>query len=286
MSDEYDDEEEWEEDWEEEEAESDEPEPESSGRSEPDVLRRSIALGWLAMVPMFFIYEFALLATGSTARNTSELVLFRLFTIFGDAQDWLRWIALTGATVWAFAYALKRHFELGPRVLRVVGEGVVGAIIIGPMLIGLIHLFGDRLPPIQLGQAPSAPPKLAHAAFIFGAGAYEELVFRVGAYSVLYVMALRVVRFLGAARGVDLVLADLSGLVGSSVLFSAFHLAVMVEWLGPGGESFDPSIFTYRALAGLLLGILFRWRGVGVAAWTHGLFNLSLLLGAGPDVFL
>ena len=36
----------------------------------------------------------------------------------------------------------------------------------------------------------------------------------------------------------------------------------------------------------ILLGLLFRWRGVGVTAWTHGLFNLALLLGAGPDVFL
>ena len=38
------------------------------------------------------------------------------------------------------------------------------------------------------------------------------------------------------------------------------------------------------ALAGILLGLLFRWRGPGVAAWSHGLFNLALLLGIDPDV--
>ena len=120
-----------------------------------------------------------------------------------------------------------------------------------------------------------------------GAGAYEELVFRVGAYSALFTVASRVSVFLfGAAGPVARGVSEFVGLVGSALLFSAFHLALLVRWLGPGGEDFDPAIFTYRALAGILLGILFRWRGPGVSAWTHGLFNLALLLGAGPNVFL
>ena len=36
----------------------------------------------------------------------------------------------------------------------------------------------------------------------------------------------------------------------------------------------------------LLLALLFLWRGPGVAAWTHGLFNFALILGAGPEVLL
>ena len=79
--------------------------------------------------------------------------------------------------------------------------------------------------------------------------------------------------------------AELVGLLGSSVAFAAFHLEVAVAWLGVGGEEFHPAVFTYRVLAGVLLGLLFRWRGPGTAAWAHGLFNLALLLGASPDVF-
>ena len=41
----------------------------------------------------------------------------------------------------------------------------------------------------------------------------------------------------------------------------------------------------WRLLAGILLAGLFRWRGLGVCAWAHGLFNLGLVLGAGPGVF-
>ena len=75
-------------------------------------------------------------------------------------------------------------------------------------------------------------------------------------------------------------------MLGSATLFAAAHLAAYTAWLGPGGEPYDASVFTWRLLAGILLGLVFRWRGPGVAAWTHGLFNLALLLGAGPDVFL
>jgi len=270
--------------------EEDEELEEQDGESTPgdgDALNRSLALGFLAMVPLFLVYELALIATRSGERNTSELVLFRLFAPFGEWADSARRVALAAAAACALVVCLRRHLALGPRIARIAIEGAIGAIAIGPALIALIHLLGDSLPPLVLAGGPETrAPGLAQAAFVFGAGAYEELVFRVGAYSALYLCFVQVGLFFGLRRGISGLLGDVAGLLGSAALFSAFHLAVFVAWLGPGGEEFDLSIFTYRALAGMLLGILFRWRGPGVAAWTHGLFNLALLLGAGPEVFL
>jgi hypothetical protein len=37
-------------------------------------------------------------------------------------------------------------------------------------------------------------------------------------------------------------------------------------------------------LGGLALGLIFRWRGPGVAAWAHALFNVALWIGIDPDV--
>lgn len=279
--------EEYEEDWDEEEFEDEEREP--SPRS-PDGLTRSVSLGLLGMAPMFLVYELALASTESRERNTSELVLFRAFELFGEAADIARWVALSGAFLFALVYCLRRNWALGPRVLRIAAEGALGAIAIGPVLIGLIHLLGDAVPPLPMaadGTVAPTTPGLSRAAFVFGAGAYEELVFRVGAYSALYVAALHVGGFLfGAGKPACRPVAELIGLLGSAALFSAFHLAVFVRWLGPGGEEFDLALFEYRALAGILLGLIFRFRGPGVAAWTHGLFNVALLLGAGPNVFL
>jgi hypothetical protein len=277
----------YEDEYEEDDEYEDDEELEGEGAEAGDALNRSLALGFLAMVPMFLVYEFALVATRGTERNTSELVLFRLFAPFGEWSDLARRLVLGAAAGYALVYCLRRHWALGPRVARIVLEGGIGAVAIGPALIGLVHLLGDSLPGLVLsGDPETQAPGLAQAAFVFGAGAYEEIVFRVGAYSALYFCFLRVGQFFGLRLGVSKIAGELAGLFGSAALFSAFHLAVFVAWLGPGGEEFDLSIFTYRALAGMLLGILFRWRGPGVAAWTHGLFNLALLLGAGPEVFL
>lgn len=282
MSDEE--EEEWE--YEEEEEEERAPRRPKKVAEGDDPLKRSLALGYLAMAPLFLAYEMALATSSGNRRNTSELVLFRIFALFGEWADVARRSALVIGIVLALVYCLRKHFALGPRILRIVCEGALGAIVLGPLLVGLLRLFGDWLPAIELSGAPSQVPGLERAALVTGAGAYEELVFRVGAYSIMFLACRSLAGFFGAAGRAAHWVGEVGGLIGSAALFSAFHLALFVAWLGPGGESFEPAVFTYRFLAGILLGVLFRWRGPGVAGWTHGLFNLALLLGAGPDVFL
>ena len=58
------------------------------------------------------------------------------------------------------------------------------------------------------------------------------------------------------------------------------------DHVAAGGAPFEPGHFTWLCLAGMLLGLVFRLRGPGVAAWCHGLFNLGLYLGVDPDVLL
>jgi hypothetical protein len=130
-------------------------------------------------------------------------------------------------------------------------------------------------------------PALAWTAVLCGGAAFEELVFRLGVLSLAYLAVRRGLLALGASPRAAGLGAELAGLAVSAVVFAASHLPLVVERLaGPGGEPFDGAIFTWRVLAGILLGILFRWRGMGVAAWAHALFNLALAIGAGPEVFL
>ena len=249
-------------------------------------LRRGLALGYLAMLPLFLMYELALGAGEVGVRSTSELVFSLPLSLLGRAADPARWVLLAVAGVWALVHCLRRDLALGPRLARIVAEGALGALLLGPILIVGMHLLEDRLPPFGLRGAPEQAPELHVGAFVCGAAAYEELLFRVGLYSLLYVVTRRVAEFLGLGRVVSPAAAEVVGLLVSSCLFAAWHLASFVSWLGTGGEPFDLAVFTWRTLAGILLGLVFRLRGPGVAAWTHGLFNLALLLGAGPEVFL
>ncbi len=97
-----------------------------------------------------------------------------------------------------------------------------------------------------------------------GAGVYEELLFRLillaGGVFVLH----RVFQF---RKMPSMALM----LVISSLAFSAAHHA------GPIGETFDRFVFIFRTVCGLMLGIVFLTRGLGVAAWMHALYNVLVL---------
>ena len=238
------------------------------------------------MLPLLLAYEWSLRAGDSPARSSSELVFSLPLVVFGPAQAQARWLLIALAGAWALVHCLRRDVALVPRLLRVLVEGMAGALLLGPLLVAGMHLFEDQLPPFGLEGAPEKVPQFLTAAYVCGAAAYEELLFRVCVYSALYVLAQRVSEFLGLGRIVAMGAGELCGLVGSSALFAGWHLSALVSWLGRGGEEFDLAVFTWRLLAGILLGLAFRLRGPGVAAWMHALFNLALLIGAGPEVFL
>jgi membrane protease YdiL (CAAX protease family) len=104
-----------------------------------------------------------------------------------------------------------------------------------------------------------------------GAGVYEELFFRL---LLLGGGALVLQRLFEFGRVVSLVLM----LLISSLAFSATH------HVGSMGEPFDSFVFTFRAVCGLGLGILYVARGLGIAAWTHAIYNIMVLVvyGSGP----
>lgn len=101
-----------------------------------------------------------------------------------------------------------------------------------------------------------------------GAGIYEELLFRgflLGALILLFV------HLTPLKKKSATVVAALVG----SVLFSLFH------YVGPGSDSFALGSFVQRALGGLYFSILFIWRGFGVTAASHALYDILVGL-CGP----
>src|SRR5947199_385904 len=98
-----------------------------------------------------------------------------------------------------------------------------------------------------------------------GAGIYEELLFRV-----LLVTALA-----AAARtllGWTPFTAGIAATVLGAAIFSAFH------YIGPYGDRLQIYSFVFRMIAGLFFSALYLLRGFGITAWTHALYDVSLLL--------
>lgn len=92
-----------------------------------------------------------------------------------------------------------------------------------------------------------------------GAGVYEELMFRLIAFSVL---SLVLVDGLKIRKG----WAFLVILVTTSISFSAYHYL--------GWERFEVPVFVFRTVAGLFFGIVFLCRGFGVTAGAHAVYDI------------
>jgi hypothetical protein len=98
-----------------------------------------------------------------------------------------------------------------------------------------------------------------------GAGLYEELLFRVLLVPVLAWAA-------RATLGTSAAVASALAVLGSALIFSAFH------YIGPSGDPFTLASFAFRAIAGVWFSAVFVWRGFGIAAWTHALYDIGVLV--------
>jgi len=98
-----------------------------------------------------------------------------------------------------------------------------------------------------------------------GAGVYEEFVFRV---VLIGAFALVVHGLTGRGWKVGI----FAGIVLSAVAFSASH------YLGTRAREFSWLSFVGRTGAGLLFGTVYYYRGFGIAAGTHAIFDMLVMI--------
>ena len=106
-------------------------------------------------------------------------------------------------------------------------------------------------------------PLLQKIALSLGAGLYEELFFRVILVTLFILIFTKMMgkKWAGVTAAVVL----------SALLFSAVH------YIGSMGDPFSLNSFLYRFLFGLILNGIYVWRGFGVAAWTHALYDIMVI---------
>ena len=98
-----------------------------------------------------------------------------------------------------------------------------------------------------------------------GAGLYEELLFRVILVSGLLLLARRVLKW-GPK------LANTFAVAAGALIFSAFH------YVGAYGDPLRLDSFVFRTIAGVAFSALYVFRGFGITAWTHALYDVLVLV--------
>jgi len=212
----------------------------------------------LLTVPLLALYEVGLwfFSDGST-RNAADVVLTRYLLRLDGRKTAL--IVNAAVLMLFLVAAFRQRRSASPGLLTlVVVESAAYAV-----LLPILGWVVDRLAALQAGGGMDA--LITDVALRVGAGLYEELLFRLGLISLLFLVFRRVL-------GVGKVWATACSIIVSAAVFSGFH-----HW-GELGEAWDVWVFTFRFLAGVVLGLLFVFRGLGVACWTHALYNVHLLL--------
>ncbi len=225
---------------------------------------RNLLTSLILVFPLFVIYQIGVLFT-LPMLNGADFVTVLLFRTLGLS---LRgYLAVLGAVVALFALTVvllrrRQSFNRGV-LLPVLLESTVWAVTMGSLIVLIMTKLLGFSPGLAAGIEGQG--LLTRLVMSLGAGVYEETVFRLGLLTGLGLLFERVFRMVHWA-------ALLAALLISSALFSAVH------HLPPYGDPFAIEPFTFRLLAGLFFGALYKWRGFAVAVYTHAFYDIFVLV--------
>jgi membrane protease YdiL (CAAX protease family) len=223
----------------------------------------------LFALPLLVFYQVLalLLAHGPrSVRNGADVILQSLFVaVAGAWGPTLFMVCLIGIGLWLVARDIRAH---GGRLRARIFAGMLAESLLLGLVFGLV-VSGVTTGVLGLLQTLALPPDRqldwwTRLMVSLGAGIYEELLFRVVLVGALAALA--------RALGWRAVPAGAAATVVGAAIFSAFH------YLGPYGDRLQVYSFVFRMVAGLFFSGLYLTRGFGITAWTHALYDVSLLL--------
>jgi hypothetical protein len=219
------------------------------------------------LLPQILAYEVGtrVLTTGAGAewRIVAFSLIERFFALFGVVGQLVPAV-LVVATLLACHAAKRERWSLRARVpLLMAVESVALAL---PLV-----LIGGVMMRYLPGTPSLAAPELRHLVSAFGAGIYEEFLFRLAAFAGLHFLFVDVGR-MREGRATLLIVCV------TSLGFAGYHYL--------GNEPFgDWRVFAFRSVAGAMFGWLYLLRGFGVTAGAHTAYDLiivSLRRAVGP----
>jgi len=236
-------------------------------------------------LPIFLVYHLTVVFLG--VQNATDVVTGTLLGLsHGDTTKYLLATMAIGVIFAGTFVLLGRGQAFRPRkFVQILLEGTVYAFV---MAFVANYVVGSIFARVGTGPTPSAIAQEGRfVGFIMslGAGFYEELTFRVTLFG------------LGAKLLVWLFGHERMELVGTTVVRRpSFHsLLVIVGWafvcagifsgvhyVGPMADAFRPTSFTFRAVLGLVLTLIYVTRGFAAAVWTHAIYDVWVLVFHAP----
>ncbi len=204
------------------------------------------------LAPFLAAYEIGVCRLG--AGNGADAFIHWLLAGLGFGQHLLLPV-LVVCILLALHHTSRQRWQLSGGVISAMA---VESLLLGALLCAVGYLCHGATCAIDRSTMESLRDKLRDAFAFLGAGIYEELLFRL----ILLSAVAWALRRLKMSPRTGMVLA----VVLTSVLFAAAH--------NLAGEEFQAFSFVFRTLAGGFFAVVFLYRGFGVAAGSHAVYDL------------
>ncbi len=220
----------------------------------------------LMVVGLLSVYEAGMLLTGSPYRNAADLYLRRALALLGPHAVQGFHVFLLALLVIAAGSLLCRKVPAARYVPFFLMEAGAYAVLLSPAV------FFIESPLLEVGGVGDLLLDL-------GAGVYEELVFRF--------LLIRALIFILRADPWHVFFSEndrapaafwkIAGPLTVVVLASSTAFALYHHW-GSEAEPLTTGLFLFRFVAGLLLALVYFFRGLGMAVYTHAFYDVLVHL--------
>ena len=217
---------------------------------------------FLFTLPLFFLYEINILFLSwddiLVVRNGADFLMrnilesFDIYGLYGLGLVFFLGLLVT----YIFFIKEDQQQEVNVNFLFIMlAESMLWSVVLYFLLFKFMVLLMNPVGKTILQQVTLA----------IGAGIYEEFLFRV-----LLIAGLSGI--LGFVFMWDKTFKNIIAVALSGGIFSAFH------FMGEYGDFFSMELFLIRFFAGLILGVLYIYRGFGITAYTHSIYDLIVLI--------
>ncbi|MHC4916827.1 MAG: CPBP family intramembrane glutamic endopeptidase, partial [Planctomycetota bacterium] len=230
-----------------------------------------------ASAPFFVAYEMGIAflyehqPPAKQVRNLAEFLVHLPAGRLGQATSYL--IPVVAGMVLLYALHVRDVKERAAREGKAAGrkrrwggfrvDFLVGMFAEGVILALPLALLASEMPTLlSVGGSPFGQ-KLFRLTTMCGAGAYEELLFRLFLFTGLFYAAEKVF-------GIEKLPAGILAAVLSGVIFALFHFLI------PSGH--DMTFFVFASIAGIYLAGICHFRSFGAAVATHAIYDIFTVL--------
>jgi len=224
----------------------------------------TLLYSYLISLPLLLLYEILIFIaqpdSEQVVRISVDVWIKTLFSYFG--QDVLSITLIFVALIGIFVL-YKERTKLGSLKAGYFLTMLIEASAYAFFLALIISTTVSSLLQIAAPETIESLSTLQQLALSLGAGLYEELFFRV----ILVSLLLLAMKYLVKTKWLRFTLA----MVIAALIFS------MVHYIGDLGDTFTAGSFLFRFLFGLALNAIYIFRGFGMAAWTHAIYDIMVV---------